>query len=392
MTSKTSSNILSRLLAAIVIVLLLAAGWWWSTRPKPIPVVFKPVDIGKVESTIANTRAGELESCQRTKLSTIIGGRIELLNVKEGDRVKKGQLLLKLWNDDQMAQNTLAQTQVESARQRITEACTMAANAEREAQRQDLLRAQNYISTSRGDAAQTEAAARRANCDAAKADMERAKAQVNVTNVEKGRTVLYAPFNGTVAKISGEIGEYATPSPPGIMTPPIIDLIDESCVYIKAPMDEVDSPKIHEGQPVRISLDAMPKKFFPGHIKRVAPYVLAIEKQSRTVDIEAVFNNPEEVGKLLVGYSANVEIILMVHEKALRVPTSALLEGGRVLVAGADGILEERKIKTGLSNWEFTEVLEGLSAGDQVVTSLEREGTKAGAYFVAEESAAPAAK
>jgi HlyD family secretion protein len=213
-----------------------------------------------------------------------------------------------------------------------------------------------------------------------------------VTNVEQGRTVLYAPFDGTVAKIVGEVGEYATPSPPGIMTPPVIDLIDESCVYIKAPMDEVDSPKIHEGQPVRISLDAMPKKFFPGHIRRVAPYVLAVEKQSRTVDIEAVFNNPEEVGKMLVGYSANVEIILSVHDKAVRVPTSALLEGGRVLVSGAEGMLEERKIKTGLFNWEYTEVLEGLAVGDQVVTSLEREGVKAGAYFVAEESATPAAK
>lgn len=392
MTSKTSSNILSRLLIALIIVLLAAAGWWWTTRPKPIPVVLKAVDIGKVESTIANTRAGTLESCQRTKLSTIIGGRIELLNVKEGDRVKKGQLLLKLWNEDQLAQNALARTNVGTARQRITEACTMAANAEREAQRQDLLRAQNYISGSRGDAARTEAEVRRAGCDAAKADMERAKAQVNVTNVEQGRTHLYAPFNGTVAKIVGEVGEYATPSPPGIMTPPVIDLIDESCVYIKAPMDEVDSPKLHEGQTVRISLDAMPKKTFPGHIRRVAPYVLAIEKQSRTVDVEAVFDNPGEIGKLLVGYSANVEIILMVHDKAVRVPTSALLEGGRVLVAGAEGILEERKIKTGLSNWEFTEVLEGLAAGDQVVTSLEREGAKAGAYFVAEESAAPAAK
>lgn len=395
MTSPTTSRILGvirNLLVVSIIVVLLAAGWWWMTRPKPIPIVFKEVDIGKVESTIANTRAGTLESCQRARLSSIIGGRIELLSVKEGDSVKKGQLLMKLWNDDQLAQNALALTQVEGAKQRIAEACSLAANAEREAQRQDLLRAQKFISDSRGDASRTEADVRRASCEAAKADMGRARAQVNVTRVEQGRTTLYAPFDGTVAKIVGEVGEYSTPSPPGIMTPPAIDLIDESCVYIKAPMDEVDSPKIHEGQPVRISLDALPKKTFPGQIRRVAPYVSALEKQSRTVDIEAVFTNPAEAGKLLIGYSANVEIILAVHDKAIRVPTSSLLEGGRVLVAGPEGVLEERKIKTGLFNWEFTEVLEGLAAGDQVVTSLEREGVKAGAHFVVEDPAAPAAK
>lgn len=358
------------------------------SRPKPVMVVFKDIDVGKVESSIANTRAGTVESCQRTRLSTLIGGRIELLPVKEGDRVKKGQMLIKLWNDDQSAQNTLARAQVDTARQGITEACTIAASAEREAQRLDLMHAQNYVSASRIDSAHAEASAKRAACDSAKARVAQALAQVHVTDVEKGRTTLYAPFDGTVARIVGEVGEYSTPSPPGIPTPPAIDLFDESCLYIKAPMDEVDSPKIHEGQAVRITLDALPKKSFAGRIKRVAPYVLAIEKQSRTVDVEAVFDNLEEPGQLLVGYSANLEIILSVRDKAVRVPTSALLEGGRVLVAGADGTLEERKIRTGLSNWEYTEVLEGLAAGDRVVTSLEREGVKAGAHFEVEASAA----
>jgi len=69
----------------------------------------------------------------------------------------------------------------------------------------------------------------------------------------------------------------------------------------------------------------------------------------------------------------------------VRVPTSALLEGGRVLVAGKEGKLEERKIKAGLANWEFTEVLEGLDAGERVITSLERVGVKAGAAYALEE-------
>ena len=124
-----SSTLIRRVVPALLIVCLLGAGVWWSKRPKPVAVVLTAIDLGRVESSIANTRAGTVEACLRTKLSATIGGRIEVLAVKEGDKVKKGQLLMKLWNDDQQAQSTLALTQVEPARKRVTEACTGAANA-----------------------------------------------------------------------------------------------------------------------------------------------------------------------------------------------------------------------------------------------------------------------
>ena len=253
------SPLIRRSLIAFVVIALSATGFWWIGRPKPIAVAVKEIDRGKVESSIANTRAGTVEACQRTKLSTIMGGRIEVLAVKEGDRVKKGQLLMKLWNDDQQAQSTLAMTQVTTAQQRVNEACLQAANAEREAARQTALREKGFISTSREESARTEAQARRAGCEASRADVAQFQARVAATRVEQGRTSLYAPFDGTIAKIVGEIGEYSTPSPPGVQTPPAIDLIDDSCLYVKAPMDEVDAPKIQIGQPVRISLDALPK-------------------------------------------------------------------------------------------------------------------------------------
>ena len=65
----------------------------------------------------------------------------------------------------------------------------------------------------------------------------------------------------------------------------------------------------------------------------------------------------------------------------------SLQEDERVLVLGDGGILEERRIETGLSNWEFTEVKAGLAGGERVITSLEREGVKAGARAVAEQPA-----
>ncbi len=377
-----------RIAIIVVVVLLLAGGLFMLTRPKPIPVVLQEVAEGRVESTLANTRAGTVDACQRTKLSTILGGRIEYLGVKEGDHVKKGQLLLKLWNDDQQAQAKLAQTQITLAARRSEEACIAAVNAENEAKRQAALRAKGFVSSSKEEAARTDAEIKRASCNTAKADVAQAEAKFKATRVEQGRVVLYAPFDGIVANIVGELGEYSTPSPPGVPTPPAIDLIDDSCLYITAPMDEVDAPKIAKGQPVRITLDALPGQIIPGKVRRVAPYVVAVEKQARTVDIEADFDDPAKIGKLLVGYSADVEIVLAGRDKVLRIPTAAIQEGGKVLLYNPDTEkLEERPIKTGLANWEYTEITEGLKAGERIVTSLERAGVKAGAKVVPDDKA-----
>ena len=372
-----------RIAIVVVVVAVLGLAFAWFSRPKPIPVALKEVATGMVEATLANTRAGTVEACLRTKLSTIIGGRIEYLGVKEGDRVKKGQLLLKLWNDDQQAQAALAETQITLAGRRVEEACIAAVNAEKEAKRQSELRAKGFVSISKEDAARTEAEVRRASCNTAKADVAQAEAKFKATRVEQGRVALYAPFDGTVAKIVGELGEYSTPSPPGVPTPPAIDLIDDTCLYVKAPMDEVDAPKIKAGLPVRVSLDALPKQPLAGKVRRVAPYVLAVEKQARTVDVEVDFERPA-TGNLLVGYSADVEIVLSGRSNVLRVPTAALIEGTKVMVLNVDsGRLDERKVKVGIANWEFTEIVEGLSEGERIVVSLEREGVKVGARATA---------
>jgi HlyD family secretion protein len=380
------NTLLRRLRTPFIILSLLAltaAGIWWKTRPQAIPVTVQRIALGTVEASVSNTRAGSVEACRRTRLSTQQGGRIVWLGVKEGDQVHAGQALLRLWNDDQTAQITVANSQVELAERRRDEVCLQAATALREAQRQTQLRSQGFISESKEDAARSEAETRRASCSTASADVHQAEAKRAAARVEQGRTSLIAPFAGTIAKIVGELGEYATPSPPGVSTPPAIDLIDTTCLYIKAPMDEVDAPRIKTGQSTRLSFDALPGVTLHGRVRRVAPYVLAVEKQSRTVEIEVAFNTPPQ--GLLVGYSADVEVILNTRQNILRVPTSALQEGRRVLILNPHSArLERREVTLGMSNWEYAEVTSGLKVGDQVVTSLDREGVKAGILARAE--------
>ncbi|PTD95385.1 efflux RND transporter periplasmic adaptor subunit [Pseudothauera lacus] len=372
------------ILIALAIIAALAAAAMWLTRPQPLPVIAKAVDRGRVEASVSNTRAGEVEACQRTRLSTILGGRIEYLGVKEGDRVEAGQVLMRLWHQDIQARAEVAAAQLATARSRANEACAVAANAEREAERQEALAARGFVSPSRAEGARSEAEARRAGCSSARADIATAQRQLDAAGTDLGRIVIAAPFAGTVARITGELGEYSTPSPPGVPTPPAIELLDDSCLYVKAPMDEVDAPRIQPGQAARVSVDALPGRQFEATVRRVAPYVSAQERQARTVDIDVDFASQDEARGLLVGYSADVEIILATREDVLRVPTAALRPGNTVLVVGADGILEERSLQTGVANWEYTEVTGGLAAGERIVTSLEREGVRPGVRVTVE--------
>lgn len=365
----------SRFVVAFLVIVLAAGAAWWLARPAPLTLRLVTVERGAVEALVANTRAGEIEACQRTRLSTIVGGRIDFLGVKEGDRVEAGQVLLRLWSEDNAARLAVNRAQLDAAQRRVQEICAVADNAAREATRQRALFEAGFVSASRVEQAGTEADARRAACDAAGAEARSAQAQIAATATDRERTVLVAPFAGTVARITGELGEYSTPSPPGVPTPPAIDLIDDSCLYVKVPMDEIDAPKIHPGQPVRIRLDALPGRVFDGRVTRVAPTISALERQARTVDVDVAFARPDEARGLLVGYSTDVEIVLEVRERTLRLPTATLIEGNRVYVWRPDsGRLELRTVVTGLSNWEHTEIVAGLAEGERVVASLERAG------------------
>jgi HlyD family secretion protein len=366
-----------RLVVVLVMGAALAFAGWHFTRPAPPEVELATIARGAVESTVVNTRAGTVKACRRAKLAPVAGGQIVKMWVKEGERVKAGQPLLELWSRDLAAQRELATRQLTTSEDRRREACIMADNARRNAERTEQLATQGFVSPQRGEDARAEARARQANCDALTADVKRAQAQIHVALAGLERTTLTAPFAGIVARVTGEVGEFTTPSPPGIPTPPAVDLIDDTCLYVSAPMDEVDAPRLKPGQAARITFDALPGQTFPGHVRRIAPYVTEVEKQARTVDVEVDFDTPPQQ-ILLVGYSADVEAIIEHRANVLRVPTQAIQQDGSVLVLGRDDKLEARKLKTGLANWAFTEIVSGLNAGDRVLLTFDDENVKAG--------------
>ena len=365
-------------------LLLIGALTWWTTRPAPISVTLTTVERGPVAATVANTRAGTVDACRRAGLSPALGGQIAVLPVEDGARVEQGQLLLELWNQDMKAELELAERDTRAANSRAREACVIAQVAKRESERLMALLEQGLASEGDTDQAVGRADSTAAACSAAHDATRVVEARIEVIAAQLERTQLRAPFAGIIAEINGELGEFVTPSPVGIPTPPTVDLIDSSCLYISAPIDEVDAPNIRAGLPARISLDAFPDRVFAGHVRRVAPYVLDLEKQARTVEIEAEIEGTGHLA-LLPGYSADVEVVLQSRDDALRISTSVIGSGNLVFVFDPErGIIEQREIETGIANWEYTEVTGGLSEGQRLVSSIDRDGVRDGALAQAE--------
>ena len=340
------------------------------------------VTTGEIRKTVLNTRAGTVDACRRAQMSPASAGQIASLPVAEGDSVSEGQVLLEIWNEDLRSEIELSQRNLVAERSRAAESCTRADLAAREAVRLAKLHDDNLVSEEELERAQAEAEARAAACKASNDSASAAEARVEVNRARLERTILRSPFDGVIAEINGELGEFVTPSPMGVASLPTVDVIDNNCLYITAPIDEVDAPLVQAGQEARILLDAFPDQFFPGFVRRVAPYVLDLEKQARTVEIEAEIDNPQRYG-LMPGYSADVEVIVDVRDEALRVPTEAVIEDERIMVLNTEtGRLEERTVSIGLGNWEFTEITEGARNGELVVLSLDRAGVEPGAPAV----------
>jgi HlyD family secretion protein len=292
--------------------------------------------------------------------------------------VPAGALLLRLDDSVQSAQVRLADEQVRAAEAQAAEACLAADLAEKELRRGKALSADGITSQQDLDTLETNRDRSRASCQAAHATRDQARAQVGVARAELALTVVKAPFAGVVADCSTEVGEWITPSPPGVPIPPVIDLIDPRSVYVSAPIDEVDSDRVRVGQEVRVTVDSLPGRKLAGHLVRVAPYVLDVQEQNRTVEIEVDLADEAVAKTLLPGTSADVEVILARHENVPRIPTSAIAEGDKVLVL-KDGRLSERTISEGMRNWQFTEVKEGVAVGDLVVTLRDSPDIKPGA-------------
>lgn len=345
------------------VVAVAALAWWW--RPQPTPIRLAEVGRGDVLVTVVNTRAGTIKSCQRAGLSLPGGGVVEQIAVKAGERVARGDLLLTLWSDDIHADLARARAQQALGKTQREERCSEAAYYEREANRLATLLAKNLTSRTLAEQAQNLADTRRYVCQASRQQERVDEAQVAQVEARLSERRLLAPFAGVVAEVNSKQGEYMTPSPPGVAMPPVIDLIDDRCLYVSAPIDEVDAARLKVGQQARVLLDAMPGRNFTATVTRIAPYVKELEKQARTVEVEAALTALPTDVPLLIGYSADLEVEVTRATDVLRVAASSRADDGSVLRLEGDKLVRVVP-RWGVENWNWIEVAEGLATGDRL--------------------------
>ncbi len=370
-----------RALIVAGIVLLVAILRVTLFRPDPIPVTVHTVDRGRVEETVVNSRAGTVDSRLRAEMSPGLAGLVTEVNVAKGQSVRRGERLLRLDDQEYRAQVTLAARSLDAARAAAQEAALLAAQAARERARAESLAPQGLVSEQQLEEARTRAESAEAAQVAARERARQAEAALAASEATLAKTVLAAPFDGVVLDVTAEVGEWISPSPPGVFIPPVIDLINAESLYVAAPIDEADVARIRVGMPARITMDAFRGRAFSGHLTFVSSYVETRQEQNRTLTVEAVFDEEELPENLLPGLSADIEVILDAREDVLRIPTFALLEGDRVLAARS-GKLVSVPLEVGIRNWEYAEIREGIAEGERVVTSLDRPEIKAGVRVI----------
>ena len=194
--------------------------------------------------------------------------------------------------------------------------------------------------------------------------LDEARRVRSLAEVSLEKTLIRAPFDGFIAELNLEVGQLAQIT--AVLPKPPIRLVDTAPRYLKVQFDENDLIKIGEKTPARIKIHAARKEPFIGYVRRVIPYVSSVKEQDRTAEIEL---NVESAALLPVGASADVELILSKKDSTLVVPTKSVLgsSDGRFLFRFENNHAVKTFVKTGISNFDVIEVLEGVSENQKII-------------------------
>lgn len=340
---------------AAAIVLL---GGALAARPKqPVVVDVQTVARGVMEERVSSAASGDVEPGAKATFRAETVARVTAVESKPGARVDAGAVLLRL--DD-----------------RALAAATAAARVQKETADRDHATA---------EAMQKKGIVTEQAVLAARAARDLARANLSVAEANLARAVVRSPFAGLVARLPVQEGDSV------VVGQALGEVMDDRVLYVRAAFDEVDAVRIRAGDDALVRLDAYPDDPLPANVERVDPVVggdslgggdassmLPITgKKDRTVGIRvALASAPPESMRILVGMSADVEVVLSRREGVVRVPSAAILQdkGKPYAWVLAGGKIRRRDVTTGLSNWEMVEITEGLREGESVVVSLETEG------------------
>lgn len=302
-------------------------------------------EVQEIAEFVAN-----LEAQRQALVIPKVSGVIEKLRVREGDRVKEGDVLFELEKEDFV----LAVMQAEAA---LKEAEAAYEQASRDFARFEALRAQQVVSEREYEQARVQRDLARARLEQARVALEQAR-----RNLEE--TVVRAPFGGVVTQRFKDEGERVRAGMPG-QEAAVLLLEDLSVLKAKGSLPELEVGEVREGMEAEVRVDAYPQEVSRGRVTLVGP---RLDPSSRTFSIEVEV--PNAAGRLKPGMFARVRILKGI-KRALVVPREAILREEGVWVYHCfvvkDGKAERRAVVPRFTPFDYVEVLEGLKEGELVV-------------------------
>ena len=399
-------------LIALVVAVGGGAAWYASKRPAgEAGPAMASVSRRDLSATVTATGTIKAMVGAEVKVGSRIPGRVEKLAVQVGDRVKVGQVIARLEQDDLRAAVEKARADLAAAEAKLatvkngarTQEVQAAEAALRQAEANRLLAQVNLeryrqlyqdsgialqvVDTAARDHDVTAAQVRSAqeqlglirekytveDLQYAEAQVLQAKAALRIAEANLGYANIAAPMGGVVASVSTQQGETVTSGSAAAQAPTFVTIIDLNRLQVDAYVDETDIGKVQVGQEAAFSVDAFPDKEFSGKVTAIYPKAL-IQQNVVTYDVVIAIDNRE--GLLRPDMTTNTTITVAKREKVLAVPNQAVRreDGDRVVFVQDGDRLVRRPVKTGWKDKTYTEVLSGLKEGERVVVGEVENG------------------
>lgn len=292
---------------------------------------------------------GVIEAWQTMNITPEVGGRIAKITVQEGDKVQKGQLLAEL-------DTRAARLQLEQAEAAVAVVQANYNDAKKNMERMERLIKENAVSEQQYEKI-------RLGYESAEAQLNQAKAALNLARYNLDVSIMKAPFDGVVASRNAEVGDVINPMMGGFSpNSGVLTLMDFSRVKIKVDVTQQDVVLIKRGQPASLTVSAFPGHAFPG---RVSVVNLTADPLNKKFRVEIAADNPDL--NLRPNTFGEITIEVSSHEDALAVPQNAILENKYVFVVNEDNTVRRQEVVLGLENTNMVEILSGLEVGDRVV-------------------------
>lgn len=340
---------------------------------------------GGIGGSSGVTANGYVVAQRKASVSSKISGRLEYLGVTEGSYVQRGEVIARLESRDYEAVLVQREAELTTAQAALSEARAERDQVERDLKRAEELLTGGLASIQEVERLRAELAGADARVRLREAQVEAARAAVEVGRANLENTKIRAPFDGTVLRKDAEVGEVVAPAVAGggLTRGAVVTMADLETLEVEVDVNEVYIARVRNGQPSRITLDAYPQTTFGGRVRQIVP---TADRQRATVLVKVSILDRDP--RILPEMGAKVEFLeeesagaRLGEAPRVFVPTDAVRdEGGRPVVwVVRGGRLERREVDAGPVTGDAREVRAGVAAGDQVVVAARdplREGAR----------------